>query len=88
MALANSIRVCHRCRLRRSTCILAQNDSTTALSKKSPIEPIEGTSADWRARWVNAHEVLGALAGMDHRPVGPPVVDGHSQRRGDETRGG
>ena len=57
MALANSIRVCHRCRSRSSTCIRAQNDSINALSKQSPTDPIEGTSPDWRARSVNAQEV-------------------------------
>jgi hypothetical protein len=43
--------------LSNSTCILAQNDSTTALSKQSPIEPIEGTSPESMARRVNAQEV-------------------------------
>lgn len=33
-----------------------QNDSTTTLSKLSPTDPIDGTSPDWRARWVNAQE--------------------------------
>ena len=57
MALASSILVRHRCRFHNSTCIRAQNDSTTALSKQSPTDPIEGTRPDLRARWVNAHEV-------------------------------
>src|SRR5690606_7003568 len=57
MALASSMRVSHRFRLSSSTCIRAQNDSTTALSKQSPTDPIEGTRPDWRARWVNAQEV-------------------------------
>ncbi len=35
----------------------AQNDSTTALSKQSPIEPIDGTSPESTALRVNAHEV-------------------------------
>jgi len=57
MALASSMRERHRCRLRGSTCIRTQNDSIMALSKQSPIDPIEGTSPDCRARWVNAQEV-------------------------------
>ena len=40
-----------------STCIRARNDSTTALSKQSPMEPIEGRSPDRLARSVNADEV-------------------------------
>ena len=34
-----------------------QNDSTMALSKQSPVEPIEGRSPDRLARSVNAQEV-------------------------------
>ena len=35
----------------------AQNDSMTALSKQSPIEPIDTARPASRARWVNAQEV-------------------------------
>ncbi len=59
IALANSMRVRHRRRLRSSTCIRAQNDSINALSKQSPTDPIEGTRPDWRARSVNAQDVKG-----------------------------
>jgi hypothetical protein len=48
--------VFQRFRSRSSTCIRLQNDSMTALSKQSPIEPIEGTSPESIARRVNAHE--------------------------------
>jgi hypothetical protein len=57
IALASSILVLQRRRLSSSTCMRAQNDSTTALSKQSPIEPIEATSPDSLARRVKAHEV-------------------------------
>ena len=43
--------------LSSSTCMRAQNDSMTALSKQSPIEPIDTASPASRARWVNAQEV-------------------------------
>jgi hypothetical protein len=41
----------------RSVCTRPQNDSITALSKQSPIEPIDGTRPESWARRVNAHEV-------------------------------
>ena len=34
-----------------------QNDSMMALSKQSPIEPIDGTNPESIARRVNAHDV-------------------------------
>lgn len=34
-----------------------QNDSMTALSKQSPMDPIDGTNPESTARWVNAHDV-------------------------------
>lgn len=56
IALARSTRVCQRFRSSSSACIRDQNDSTVALSKQSPTEPIEGSSPESTARWVNAHE--------------------------------
>ena len=50
-------RVFHRRRSSNSTYIRAQNDSTTALSKQSPIDPMEGTSPESIARLVNGHDV-------------------------------
>jgi hypothetical protein len=52
MALANSMRVFQRFRLSSSVYILPQNDSMTALSQQSLIDPIEGTSPDRLARWT------------------------------------
>ena len=57
IALANSMRECLRLRSSSSTCMRDQNDSTMALSKQSPTEPIEGSSPELTARWVNAQEV-------------------------------
>ena len=57
MALDSSRRVRQRRRLSSSTCMRAQNDSITALSKQSPIEPIDTARPASRARWVNAQEV-------------------------------
>ena len=57
IALASSRRVCQRLRSPSSTCIRGQNDSTIALSKQSPTEPIDGNSAESTARRVNAQEV-------------------------------
>lgn len=57
MALASSIRVRQRCRSKSSTCMRDQNDSIIALSKQSPIEPIDGTRPESSARRVKAHEV-------------------------------
>ena len=51
------MRVCQRLRSSSSTCIRDQNDSTIALSKQSPTEPIDGSSPESTARWVNAQEV-------------------------------
>ena len=56
IALASSIRVLQRLRSNSSTCMRAQNDSMVALSKQSPTVPMDGTSPDSRARWVNAQE--------------------------------
>jgi hypothetical protein len=49
--------ILHLRRSSSSTCIRAQNDSTTASMERSPIEPIEATSPESRARLVDAHEV-------------------------------
>ena len=57
IAVTSSTRVRQRCRSSSSTCIRDQNDSTTALSKQAPTPPIEGTSPDALARWLNAQEV-------------------------------
>ena len=43
--------------LSSSTCMRAQNASMTALSKQSPIEPIDTASPASRSRWVNAQDV-------------------------------
>jgi hypothetical protein len=51
------MRVFHRRRSNSSVCIRPQKDSITALSKASPIVPIEGSSPESLARWVNAQEV-------------------------------
>jgi hypothetical protein len=40
-----------------STCMRAQNDSRTALSRQSRTDPVEGTRPDRRARQVNGQEV-------------------------------
>lgn len=57
MALAISTRVFHRFGFSSSTCIRAQSDSTMALSKQSPTDPIDGRSPDSCARRVNAHDM-------------------------------
>ena len=57
IALASSMRVRQRFRSSSSTCIRDQNDSTIALSKQSPTEPIDGNRPESTARWVNAQEV-------------------------------
>ena len=54
---AGPMRVFHRFRFSSSTCIRAQNDSTIALSKQSPIDPIDGRSPDSCALRVNTHDV-------------------------------
>jgi hypothetical protein len=54
--LDDSSRVLQRCRSNSSTCIRDQNASIMALSQQSPTEPIEGTSPESLARWVNAQE--------------------------------
>lgn len=50
------MRVRQRCRSRSSTCIRDQKDSIIALSKQSPIEPIDGTSPESSALRVKAHD--------------------------------
>ena len=50
-------RVFHRRRSSSSVCIRAQKDSITALSSASPMVPIQGSSSDAPARWVDAQEV-------------------------------
>lgn len=57
IAFASSTLVDHRRRFRSSTCMRAQNDSTTALSYGSPTVPSEGRRPAFRAREVKAHEV-------------------------------
>ena len=57
IALASSTRVVHRWRSSSSVCMRAQNDSITALFVASPMVPIEGSSPDSLARWVNAQEL-------------------------------
>ena len=57
IALPTSTWVFHLPRSRSSTCILAQNDSTTASSYQSPIDPMEATRPGSRARLVKAQEV-------------------------------
>ena len=56
-AFASSTRVRHRRRSSSSSCILAQNDSTTAISKQSPIDPMDGMRPESSARRVNVHDV-------------------------------
>ena len=56
IALASSMRVRQRRRSSSSTCMRAQNDSIKALSKQSPTVPMDGTSPESWARWVNAQE--------------------------------
>jgi hypothetical protein len=89
MQSASSTRVCQHWRSRSSTCIRLQNDSITALSKRSPTEPIDGTSPELSARRVNSHEVnWGALIRMDHRRPGRVALfDRHAKRVGDQCRG-
>jgi hypothetical protein len=48
--------------------------SIMALSKQSPTEPIDGTSSESVARWVNANEVYcdqdaGWVPGVQSRPL-------------------
>jgi hypothetical protein len=53
----------------------SQNDSTTALSKQSPTDSIEGTIPDCRSRWVNAHDtnwVPGRSGSRFHLVAGCP----------------
>jgi hypothetical protein len=64
-------RVRQRCRSSNSTCIRDQNDSTTALSKQAPTPPMEATSPEALARWLNAQEVNCTSedwTGPDHGP--------------------
>ena len=88
MALASSIGVRHRCRLSSSTYMRAQNASTTALSKQSPTDPMEGMSPDWRARWVNAQFGVDARRSVGSSGLCSIVLDVFSRRVhvGDESR--
>jgi hypothetical protein len=87
-ALASSIRVRHRCRLSSSVCTRPQKDSITALSQQSPIDPIEGTSPEARARSVKAQEVnCASSTGRCNTGPGGAVADGHVQGAGDQRRG-
>jgi hypothetical protein len=70
-------------------CIRPQNDAMPALSKQSPIEPIEATRpASW-VRRVKAQEVNWAdsVVGMDQRARGgAAVLDRHPQCVGHQRR--
>ena len=57
IAAASWSRECQSCWSRSSRCSPEKNASATELSKQSPIDPIDGTRPDARARWVKAHEV-------------------------------
>lgn len=69
VAFASSIRGFRCCRFSSSVCILPRKDSMAALSWQSPIDPLDGTGPDFRARSVKAHEPeLDLVVGMSDRP--------------------
>jgi hypothetical protein len=84
IALASSMRVFQRRRLRTSTCRRAQKASATALSYGSPTVPSEGSRPARRARSVKAHELRAVIAmnksaedlGIGRQVRSRPGVDG------------